>query len=186
MRGSGAGFGHGGAADTMAPGPVLAGLADRAWQQGLGGLDDDELTGVLAAWQRLGARAAAGLLAAVSELAARRRSEALASGDWRGFEHAEDEIAVALTLTRFGASRVLALALALDRLPLTRAALAAGLIDERRAAVIADELTGLDDEHAAAVEALIIGEGGGADHRAAAARGAPRGDRRRPGRGETA
>jgi hypothetical protein len=62
-----------------------------------------------------------------------------------------------LTLTRFSASRVLALTLALDRLPLTRAALAAGAIDERRAAVIADELIGLDDEHAAAVEASIIG-----------------------------
>ena len=50
------------------------------------------------------------------------------------------------------------LALALDRLPRTRAALAAGLIDERRAEVIAEELAGLDDEHAAAVEALIIGK----------------------------
>jgi hypothetical protein len=151
-----AGFAEGGAADTMAPGPVLAGLADPAWQQGLGGLTDDELTGLLRAWQRLGARATAGLLAAISEVAARRRSEALACGDWRGFEHAEDEIAVALTLTRFSASRVLALALDLDRLPLTRAALAAGLIDERRASVIAEGLIGLDDEHAAAVEASII------------------------------
>jgi hypothetical protein len=69
---AGAGFAHGGVADMMVPGPVLADLADQAWQQGLGGLDDDQLTGVLAAWQRLGARAAAGLLSAASELAARR------------------------------------------------------------------------------------------------------------------
>jgi hypothetical protein len=62
-----------------------------------------------------------------------------------------------LTLTRFSASRVLDLALSLDRLPLTRAALAAGAIDERRAAVIADGLVGLDDEDAAAVEASVIG-----------------------------
>jgi hypothetical protein len=155
---AGAGFGHGGAADTMAPGPVLADLADQVWQQGLGGLDDDELTGVLVAWQRLGARAAAGLLAAVSELAARRSAEGRASGDWRAFEHTEDEIAAALTVTRHGAGCVVALALGLDRLPLTGAALAAGLIDERRATVITDELAGLDDEHAAAVEALIIGK----------------------------
>ncbi len=53
------------------------------------------------------------------------------------------------------------LALGLDRLPLTRAALAAGLIDERRAEVIAEELSGLDDEHAAAVEKLIIGKAPG-------------------------
>ncbi len=153
---AGAGFGHGGAVDTMPPGPVLATLADQVWQQGLSGLDDDELTGVLAAWQRLGARAVAGLLAAVSELAARRKAEGRASGDWRTFEHTEDEIAAALTVTRHGAGCVFALALGLDRLPLTRAALAAGLIDERRATVITDELAGLDDEHAAAVEALII------------------------------
>ncbi|HEY4851779.1 MAG TPA: hypothetical protein VII22_13340, partial [Streptosporangiaceae bacterium] len=153
---AGAGFGHGGAVDTMPPGPVLATLADQVWQQGLGGLDDDELTGVLTAWQRLGARAAAGLLAAVSELAARRKAEGRASGDWRAFGHTEDEIAAALTVTRHGAGCVFALALGLDRLPLTRAALAAGLIDERRATVITDELAGLDDEHAAAVEALII------------------------------
>jgi hypothetical protein len=158
---AGAGFGHGGAADTMAPGPVLADLTDQVWQQGLGGLDDDELTGVLVAWQRLGARAAAGLLAAVSELAARRRAEGQASGDWRAFEHTEDEIAAALTVTRHGAGCVVALALGLDRLPLTSAALAAGLIDERRATVITDELAGLDDEHAAAVEALIIGKAAG-------------------------
>ena len=158
---AGAGFGHGGAADTMAPGPVLATLADQVWQQGLGGLDDDELIGVLAAWQRLGARAVAGLLAAVSELAARRKAEGRASGDWRAFEHTEDELAATLTMTRHGAGCVFALALGLDRLPLTRAALAGGRIDERRATVIADELAGLDDEHAAAVEALIIEKAAG-------------------------
>ncbi len=155
---SAAGFVHGGTADTMAPGSLLVALADHAWQNGLGILDDDQLTGVLQAWQRIAARAAAGQFAAISELAARREAEAQASGDWRAFEHVEDEIALTLTLTRPGAARVLDLTLALDRLPLTRAALAAGAIDERRAAVIADELTGLDDEHAAAVEALIIGK----------------------------
>ena len=73
----------------------------------------------------------------------------------------DDEVAVALTLTRRSAARLLDLALSLDRLPLTRAALAAGLIDERRAEVIAEELAGLDDEHAAAVEKLIIGKAPG-------------------------
>ena len=101
-------------------------------------------------------RAAAGLLAAVSALAALREAEAQASRDWRGYEHVQDEIAITLTLTRPAAARILDLALSLDRLPLTRAALAAGQIDERRAAVIADEISDLDDEHAAAVEALII------------------------------
>ncbi len=142
----------------MAAGLRLAGLAEGAWAGGLGGLDDDELTGFLAGWQRLGARAAAAQFAAAGELAGRREAQARADGDWRGFEHAGDEIALALTLTRPGAARVLDLALGLGRLPLTRAALAAGRIDERRAAVIADELSGLDDADAAAVEALVIGK----------------------------
>ena len=64
-------------------------------------------------------------------------------------------------LTRRSAGRLLDLALSLDRLPLTRAALAAGLIDERRAEVITEELSGLDDAHAAAVEKLIIGKAPG-------------------------
>ena len=100
-------------------------------------------------------------LAATSQLAARRESSARESGDWRPFDHVDDEVAVALTLTRRSAARLLDLALGLDRLPLTRAALAAGLIDERRAEVIAEELAGLDDEHAAAVEKLIIGRAPG-------------------------
>jgi hypothetical protein len=159
--GAGAGFGCGGAADAMAPGPALAELADLACRDGLRGLDDDELTGVLQAAHRLGAWAAALELSAVSDLAGRREAEAQASRDWRAFQHVDDEIAVALTLTRYSAARVLDLALALDRLPLTRAALAAGQIDERRAAVIADEVSGLDNAHAAAVEALIIGNAPG-------------------------
>jgi hypothetical protein len=155
------GFAHGDAADAMPPGPELASLVDRAWQEGLGGLDDDELTGVMQAAHRLGAWVAALELSAVSALAARREADGRATGDWRPFEHVDDEVAVALTLTRRGAGSVLTLALALDRLPLTKAALAAGAIDERRAWVITDELTGLDDEHAAAVEASIIGKAAG-------------------------
>jgi hypothetical protein len=99
---------------------------------------------------------AAGQLAAVSELAARRKAEAAARGDWRGYEHAEDEIAAALTLTRYSAAGLMDLALSLDRLPLTRAALAAGQIDQHKAMIITDELSGLDDEHAAGVEESIV------------------------------
>ncbi len=145
----------------MPPGPVLAGLADRVWRDGLDGLDDDELTGVLQAAERLGAWAAALKLSAVSNVVSRREAEGQASGDWRPFEHADDEVALALTLTRWSAGNLLGLAVSLNRLPLARAALGAGQIDERRAAVIADELTGLDDEHAAAVEACIIGNAPG-------------------------
>ncbi len=142
----------------MAPGPALAILADGVQRDGLEHLDDDQLTGVLQAANRLASWAAAQKLAAVSQLAARREADGRSSGDWRPFDHVDDEVAVALTLTRRSAGRLLDLALALDRLPLTRAALSAGLIDERRAEVITGELSGLDDAHAAAAENLIIGK----------------------------
>ena len=154
---AGAAFADGGWADALGPDPVLATLVDLVQREGLGKLDDDQLTGVLQAASRLAAWSAAAKLTAVSALAARREAAGRVSGDWRPFEHADDEIAVALTLTRRSAGRLLDLALELDRLPLTRAALAAGLIDERRAEVIAEELSGLDDADAAAVEKLIIG-----------------------------
>ena len=153
----GAPFADGGWADALAPDPVLATLVDLVQRDGLEKLDDDQLTGVLQAANRLAAWSASVRVAAVSRLAARRETEGRESGDWRPFDHVDDEVAVALTLTRRSAARLLDLALSLDRLPLTRAALAAGQIDERRAEIIAEELTGLDDEQAAAVEKLIIG-----------------------------
>jgi hypothetical protein len=156
-----AAFAEGGWADALAPDPVLATLVDLVQRDGLGQLDDDQLTGVLQAANRLMAWSASVRVAAVSGLAGRREAAGRASGDWRPLDHVEDEIAVALTLTRRSAARLLDLALGLDRLPLTRAALAAGLIDERRAEVIVEELAGLDDVHAAAVEKLIIGRAPG-------------------------
>src|SRR6202044_284521 len=136
--------------------PVLATLLDLAGREGVEQLDDDQLTGMLQAAARLASWSASLKLAATSRLAARRAADGQRTGDWRPFEHVDDEGAVALTLTRRSAGRLLDLALSLDRLPLTRAALASGQIDERRAEVIAEELSGLDDEHAAAVEKLII------------------------------
>src|SRR5260370_31277138 len=49
----GAGFASGGAADTMAPGPVLTRLAAEAAARGHPELGEAELIGVLCAWQRL-------------------------------------------------------------------------------------------------------------------------------------
>ena len=158
---AGAAFAEGGWADTLAPDPVLATLVDLVQRDGLGELDDDELTGVLQAANRLAAWAASVRVAAVSGLAGRRERSGRESGDWRPFDHVDDEVAAALTLTRRSAARLLDLALGLDRLPLTRAALAVGAIDERRAGVIAEEVAGLDDEHAAAVEKLVIGRAPG-------------------------
>jgi hypothetical protein len=159
--GDGAGFAAGGVADTLPPGVVLAGLADRAWNDGLAGLSDDELIGVMRAWRRVTSWAHAGELAAVTELDRRRAAQVAAGADPHLAEHVADEVAASLTLTSRTADRLLDFAIALDGLPLTRAALAAGEIDTGKAHVIADEVTGLSPAHAAAVEAAVIGRAPG-------------------------
>jgi hypothetical protein len=158
LSGLRAAFSCGGPADVMLPGPHLAGLAGEVRQAGPEHLDDDQLTGLLQAAHRLNAWAAELRLSAISQLADRRGTEARASGNWRCVEHVTDEVAVALTLTKWSADRMLSLAVGLDRLSRTRAALACGALDERRAEIIVEELTGLNDKDAAAVEALIIGK----------------------------
>lgn len=153
--GGGFGFASGGPYDAMAPGPVLAGLAERAWDDGLDRLDDDALVGVLCAARRLTSWAAALELAATANLA-NRRLAAERAGQVGLAEHVDDEIAAALTLTGRGAGRLLDLALTLDRLPATTAALRAGEIDQPRAAVIADETALLGPTHLPAVEAHLL------------------------------
>ena len=159
--GGGCGFAAGGAADELPPGPVLAGLAGDAWGAGLDRLNDDELIGVLRAARRLASWSAALELAAVTDLATRREAEAAGAGSCAPGEHIGDEIAAALTLTARAADVLLDLATALRRLPATMAGLAGGRIDRYRAAVIADEVAGLGDEHATAVEQQILDDAPG-------------------------
>ena len=73
-RGGDSGFASGDALDTALPGPVLAGFADAVsgTGQGYAGISDDELIGVLIAWQKTESWAAAGKLSAVAELIRRR------------------------------------------------------------------------------------------------------------------
>jgi hypothetical protein len=115
---------------------------------------------MMRAARRLASWSAAMELAAVGDLWRRRWTEEQV-GDTGAARHADDEIAAALTLTGRAADQVLSLAVALRRLPLTSRALTAGDIDLPRAIVIADEVTGLDNEHAAAVEQVIIGKAAG-------------------------
>jgi hypothetical protein len=157
----GAGFAVGGAADSMPPGVTLAGLASGAWDAGLERLTDDQLIGLLRAWRRLTSWTAAGELAAVAELNRRRAGEVAAGADPHLAEHVGDELAASLTLTTRGADQLLDFAVRLDRLPCTRAALAAGEIDRAKAYVIADEVSCLGHAHAAAVEAAVIGRAPG-------------------------
>jgi hypothetical protein len=154
-------FAAGGLLDGLVPGPALAGFAEDALAAGLGTLSDDALVGVLRAWRRLAARATAGELATVAELDRRRRAEVAAGGDPHLAEHVGDELAVSLTLTTRSADALLGFACGLARLPLTRAALAAGRIDRAKALVITEGVSGLTDAHAAAVESAVIGRAPG-------------------------
>jgi hypothetical protein len=154
--GDGGGFAAGGAADSLPPGPVLAGFAADVWADGLARVSDDELIGVLRAARRLASWATALELAAAGDLWRRRVSEEEA-GDTGAATRLDAEIAAALTLTGRAAGRLLDLAVALRRLPATSRALAAGDIDVPRATLIANEVTGLTGRHAAAVERAVIG-----------------------------
>jgi hypothetical protein len=154
--GNGAGFAAGGPLDVMLPGPDLAWHAGAARQRGLQALSDDELIGLLGAAGRLESWSAELKLAVVAELDTRR-----AGPDGREGEHVAEELGAALTLTGRSAGSLLELSRRLGRLPQTTALLAAGVIDRSRAAVIADQLSLLDDASAAVVENRVAPRAGG-------------------------
>ena len=151
------GFAAGGMLDQMLPGAELGCYLAAARRAGFGRLSDYELCGVIAAYRRQASCEAAGELAAIAELGARR-----AGPGGRPGEHADAEIAPLLTLTPRGAADLTGLAHDLARLPQTSALLAAGIIDRKRAELIATHLSVLPDDDAAAVEQKITPQGQGA------------------------
>ncbi len=158
--GMGIGFADGGVLDVLDPGPVLAGFTADAWAGGLGVLSDDELIGVLRAWRRLSSWAAAGELAAVSELTARRERGAGVYGPGSSVRQpvdcVADELACALTLTRRGAENLADRARSLADLPATAAGLRLGRIDMPKALAIIDGVAGLEPGLARAVEDMVL------------------------------
>lgn len=147
------GFGTGEQADEMAPGPTLAVLTDRVVDDGVTGLDDDQLVGVLAAARRIGSWASALEADAAGELCQRRG----ATGRISDLKYLADELAAALTTSVRAGEALAGFVSGLMALPATLAALRSGKIDRVRANVIVDELSWLDPARAAAVEQLIIG-----------------------------
>ncbi|HEY6501561.1 MAG TPA: DUF222 domain-containing protein, partial [Streptosporangiaceae bacterium] len=111
---------------------------------------------MLRAARRLASRAAALELAVVADLAGRRRAHPDRRDGLDPGEHVDAEVAAALTLTPCAAARLHDLALGLVRLPSVQKALAAGRIDQAKAAVIVAETSALDDRAAAAVATVII------------------------------
>jgi hypothetical protein len=151
-----AGFADGAYCDTMLPGWGLAGMLAEATVDGYGDLSDDELAGVLRAWQRQVAHDQANFAGAVEALAGRREA-----GSSRAAEHVADELAVELTLTGRSAARQLELAAGLERLDDVRSALLSGFIDWPRACVFVDELAVLDDAAAAGIAGRLADKAAG-------------------------
>ncbi len=125
----------------------------------LGQLSDEELIGLIRSHRRQASAAQAGELAAVAELAARRRAEAQAGGvrDCLAADAGTDEIAAALTLTGRAAQLLTSRAAEMTDLPRTFATLAAGQIDMPMALVLLTGLAGQEPELAHAVEAQVLG-----------------------------
>ena len=166
--GRAAAFGAGGALDVMPGCPELALFADAAAgaDDGYAGVSDDELTGLLRAWDRVEAHAAARKLAAIAEHVRRHPEPGCApEGPGRvpaGWdEFTADELAWALAESRGRAEDMLTFAVRLaGRLPGTAAALRAGVIGRGKAEIIAWATALLDPAEARAAEALVLGRAG--------------------------
>jgi Domain of unknown function (DUF222) len=177
-----ASFGPGMALDVLAGGPQLAVAADAAADAAAGdadsydadsydadsydGVSNAELMGVLCAWDRVEAHAAARKLAAVAEFIRRcpdkdsqPQGPARMPAGWDEF--AADELAAALAESRGAAEGLLDFALALEtRLPGTKAALRDGVITASKAQIIVGVTALLDEAEAVAAEGKVLGRAG--------------------------
>jgi len=130
------------------------------------GASDDELAGAVAAWDRVEAYASSRKHAAVAELIRRRPAEGCTlQGPAQmpeGFdEFTAREVASVLGETRAMAEDTLSLANELEvNLPGTKAAFRSGLVNQRKAAIIAAATCLLDPAEARAAEAEVLDRAG--------------------------
>jgi hypothetical protein len=158
---SGAQFAQGSAADLVAPSPVLAALTEAAVAD-VTRLTDDQLIGVLHAARRQENREAWKKALVIAEFARRREAEFTAA-EARGVpvhcrpgQFPGEELAIELRLGPVQASHAIDDATDLTtRLPQTLAAMAAGLIDEARAGVIALYTRSLAPDDAALADGIL-------------------------------
>jgi hypothetical protein len=157
------GFGSGKPLDT-APGcltlgqfaEVAAGADDR-----YPGASDDELTGVICAWDRVEAYVSSRKHAAAAELLRRRPAPGTAAQGPAGMPGASDEfaaqeLAAALGETRTAAGDMVSLAQELEiGLPGTKAAFRSGILSRRKAMIIAGATA-----EARAAEAMVLDRAG--------------------------
>jgi hypothetical protein len=162
--GPAAGFASKAPLDLALPGVALASFCEEATGDDgrCQGASDDELIGVLGAWQRIESWASARRLAVTAELIRRRpapgcplEGPAELPEIWGKF--CPDELAVALAISARAGDKNLALAYNLaGRLPGTARALLEGAITEYKAQIISEATRTLDARGAAAVEALVL------------------------------
>ena len=161
-------FASGMALDTAPGCAVLMSLADEAAgpDDAYPGVTDDELVGALCAWDRVQAHASARKHAAAAELIRRRpapgcvlEGPARMPAAWDEFT--PDELAPALAESAWAAADLLDLAWDLEvKLPGTRAAFRAGVVQENKARIIAAATQLLDPGEARAAEALVLDRAG--------------------------
>ena len=126
------------------------------------GASDDELAGVICAWDRVEAYASSRKHAAVAELIRRRPAEGCAPAGPARMPEAVDEFATkelasVLGETRTAAGDMVSLAQELElNLPGTRAAFRAGIVSQRKAAIIASATAQLDPAEARAAEDKVL------------------------------
>jgi hypothetical protein len=145
-----AAFGPGLALDVLPGCAGLAVAAEAAAEDGFAGVTEAELVGVLCAWGRVEAHAAARKLAAIAELGRRNPGPLDA-------EFTADQLGCALGESRARADALLGTAAHLDsHLPGTRAALDDGTLSMGKAQIIANATGLLDPAEAAAAEAQVL------------------------------
>src|SRR5215472_1070815 len=152
----GVGFAAGGVLDSTPGGPFLATVTASATQDGYQQLGESELIGVLLGWQRLAAWAMAGQAAAVTALTKRRQGQSAEQNNPTLAEHADDEVAAAMTLTRMSAARLLTVSAGLNRMPDVLAALGRGEVDWAKACVFTDLLADIDDATAVEIAGKLL------------------------------
>jgi hypothetical protein len=163
-----AGFATGKPLDTAPGCATLGSFAEEAAGEDdrYAGASDDELAGVICAWDRVEAYASAGKHAAVAELIRRRAAPGCAlegppqmPAGWDEFT--PRELGAALGVSAGDAEEILGLAHALEvHLPGTRAAFRAGVVTHEKAAIIAWATALLDPAEARAAEALVLDRAG--------------------------
>jgi hypothetical protein len=163
-----AGFASGKPLDTAPGCATLASfLEDTAGDDDrYAGASDDELVGVICAWDRVEAHASARKHAAVAELVRRRPAPGAAVAGpaqmpegWHEFTGRE--LGAVLGVSAGDAEQILDLAWALEVcLPGTKAAFRAGIVNHDKAEIIAAATALLDPAEARAAEALVLDRAG--------------------------